>query len=247
MKIFITGGTTGIGLGLAKLYLESGYSVGICGRDLGKLKPEFVAKYPKLKTYQVDVLHLEELKKAVDDFSGGKLDIMIANAGVGEGKTQNIPDFNVTRKVFTLNTIGVINAFEAGMNNMLPNKCGHLVAMASIAGLVGLPWSGAYSASKAAVIKLCESYSIGFKKYGVDVTAIAPGFIDTPLTRRNRFKMPFLMSVEKAAMIIKNALDKKKAFLIFPWQMKILMTILEKMPRGLYRFLMGLNLVSYSD
>lgn len=244
MKIFITGGTTGIGLGLAKEYLKAGHVVGVCGRDLSKLDKELAKK---IKSYQVDVLNLEDLKKAVDDFSGGKLDIMIANAGVSAGKTPNIPDFNITREVFTINTLGVINAFEAGMNNMLPNKSGHLVAVASIAGMVGLPWSGAYSASKAAVLKLCESYSVGFKKYGVNVTAIAPGFIDTPLTRKNRFKMPFLMPVEKASIKIKRALDKKSSLFIFPWQMKILMTILEKMPRRLYRFLMGLNLVTYSD
>ena len=244
MKIFITGGTTGIGFGLAKEYLKAGYVVGVCGRDLSKLDKEFAQK---IKSYQVDVLNLEELKKAVDDFSGGKLDIMIANAGVAEGKTPNIPDFNATREIFTINTLGVINAFEAGMNNMLPNKSGHLVGVASIAGMVGLPWSGAYSASKAAVLTLCESYSVSFKKYGVNVTAIAPGFIDTPLTRRNRFKMPFLMPLEKASIKIKRALDRKKPLFIFPWQMKILMTILEIMPRRLYRFLMGLNLVSYSD
>jgi short-subunit dehydrogenase len=244
LKIFITGGTTGIGFALAKEYLKAGHVVGVCGRDLSKLDKEYAHK---IKSYQVDVLNLKDLKKAVDDFSGGKLDIMIANAGVSSGKTPNIPDFNITREVFTINTLGVINAFEAGMNNMLPNKSGHLVAVASIAGMVGLPWSGAYSASKAAVLKLCESYSVGFKKYGVNVTAIAPGFIDTPLTRKNRFKMPFLMPVEKASIKIKRALDKKKSLFIFPWQMNMLMTILEKMPRRLYRFLMGLNLVTYSD
>jgi len=247
LKIFITGGTTGLGLGLAEIYLKEGHSVGVCGRNLNKLDKDFVEKYPNLKSYQVDVLNLEELKKAVDDFSEGKLDIMIANAGVAEGKTPNIPDFNAVREVFTINSLGVINAFEAAMNNMLPNKSGHLVAVASLAGFVGLPWSGAYSASKAAVLKLCESYSVSFKKYGVNVSAIAPGFVDTPLTRRNKFKMPLLMPVDKAAIKIKRALEKKKVLFIFPWQMKILMAILEKMPRSLYRFLVGLNLVNYSD
>jgi len=247
LKIFITGGTTGIGLGLAEEYLKAGHSVGICGRNLDKLNPDFVKKYPKLKSYQVDVLNLEGLKKAVDEFSGGKLDMMIANAGVSEGKTSKIPDFDVTRMVFTTNTLGVINAFEAGMKHMFPHKSGHLVAVSSVAGLVGLPWAGAYSASKSAVLKLCESYAVSFKKYGVDVTVIAPGFIDTPLTRKNNFKMPWLMSADQAVVKIKRALDRKTVLFVFPWQMKILMTILEKMPRSLYRFLMGFNLVNYSD
>jgi short-subunit dehydrogenase len=126
-------------------------------------------------------------------------------------------------------------------------KKGHLVATASVAGFMGLPGAGAYSASKAAVLKLCESYSLDLKKFGIHVTAIAPGFIDTPLTQKNNHKMPFLMSSEKAAHLIKRAIEKKKVLYVFPFRMKIVVTILDKMPRSLYRLIMSLKFFNYSE
>ena len=241
MKVFITGGTTGIGLELAKVYLADGHDVAVCGRDIRKIPSEIRTKYPQLKTYQVDVRDLKNLKDSVNEFCQGKLDLIIANAGISTGKGLGPIDFEKTREVLSINTFGVINAFEAGLENMIPHKNGQLVAISSIAGLVGLPWAGAYSSSKAAVLTLCESYSIHLRKMGLRVSVVAPGFVDTPLTRSNKYFMPWLMEAPKAANKIKNALNRKKERFIFPWQMRILMAILNKMPRGLYRYLLRLN------
>lgn len=246
MKIFITGGTSGIGLALCKLYLEQGHEVGICGRDISKLSVDFVKGNPHLSIYQVDVTDREKLKKVVSEFSEDQLDIMIANAGLSSGKKTKIPDFDISRKIFEVNIFGVVNAFEAGLAHMLPYGKGQLVAISSVAGLVGLPGASAYGASKSCVIKYCESLCIGLKKSGIQVTNIMPGFIDTPLTQKNNHKMPWIMPAEKAALKIKNAIDKKKANFIFPWQMKTLMLILEKMPRFFYRFLFGLSIADYT-
>lgn len=246
MNIFITGGTTGIGLELAKLYLEEGHRVGVCGRSLHKFPEEIKNKYINLLCYEVDVTNREQLHKAVKDFAKGTLDIIIANAGRSVGKKTQIPNAVIANEVIDINVKGVLNTFEVGLELMLPKHKGHLVATASVAGFVGLPGAAAYSASKAAVLKICESYAIDMKPMGISVTAIAPGFIDTPLTRQNDHKMPFLMSSTKAAKIIKKAIEDKKVLYVFPLAMRIVITILDKMPRSLYRMLMGFKFFNYS-
>jgi len=153
----------------------------------------------------------------------------------------------VANDIIDINVKGVLNTFEFALELMLPKKKGHLVATASVAGFMGLPGAGAYSASKAAVLKLCESYSIDLKRSGINVTAIAPGFIDTPLTQQNNHKMPFIMSSDKAARLIKRALEKKKVLYVFPLRMKIIVAILDKMPRSWYRCLMGSKILNYSS
>ncbi len=246
MKIFITGGTTGIGFKLCDLYLQEGHEVAICGRSLSKLPEGYQEKNPKLKCYELDVMEREKLKKAVSDFSGGNLDLIIANAGISGRKDKGFIDFEKANDILSTNIFGVLNTIESGLDQFLPQKKGQIVLISSVAGFVGLPWAPAYSGSKAAVLKMGESLSIGLKSSGIHVTTIAPGFIDTPLTRKNKYKMPFLLSLEDGAKKIKNAIDQKKILYIFPWQMKIIMGFLEIIPRFIYRFLMGLNLVDYS-
>lgn len=247
MNIFITGGTTGIGLALAKSYLEEGHRVGICARNLEKFPAEIKNKYKLLKCYQVDVVNREELRAAILDFAGDTLDIVVANAGRSVGAKSKTPQFSVANDIIDINVKGVLNTFEIALELMMPKKKGHLVATASVAGFMGLPGAGAYSASKAAVLKLCESYAIDLKRFGISVSAIAPGFIDTPLTQQNNHKMPFIMSAEKAAKLIKRAIERKKVLYVFPLRMKIIVAILEKMPRSWYRCLMGLKMLNYSS
>ncbi len=249
MNIFITGGTTGIGLELALTYLRDGHRVGICARDLNKFPSEISNKFKQLKTYQLDVTDLQALESAVSDFVGPEaiLDIMVANAGRSVGAKTKMPNLKIAREIVDININGVLNSFEVALKYMLPKKQGHLVATASVAGLVGLPGAAAYSASKSYVLTLCESLSLDLKTQGIHVTAIAPGFVDTPLTQKNNHKMPFLMTADKAAILIKNAIDMKKVLFIFPWQMKIVMEVLRKIPRSWYRRLMLSKLFNYSE
>lgn len=247
MNIFITGGTTGIGLAVAKLYLEDGHRVGICARNLEKFPTEIRNKYKLLKCYEVDVVNRDQIRAAIHDFANGDLDIVFANAGRSVGAKSKTPQFSVANDIMDINVKGVLNTFEAALEIMMPKKKGHLVATASVSGFMGLPGAGAYSASKAAVLKLCESYSIDLKRLGINVTAIAPGFIDTPLTQQNNHKMPFIMSADKAAKLIKAAIEKKKVLYVFPFRMKIIVAILDKMPRSWYRCLMGLKMLNYSS
>lgn len=245
-KIFITGGTTGIGWELAKAYTREGASVGVCGRDLSKLPAGWEIDHPLIRAYAVDVANASDLIAAVADFAPDGLDLMIANAGIGVGSKKRDPNFEAWRKVFDINVGGVLNAFEAAFPKMSQNNRGHLVAVASVAGFVGLPGNGAYSGSKAAVIKLCESLQLDMRGRGIDVTCICPGFIDTPLTRKNDHPMPFLLPLDRGVRLIKGAIDRKERLFLFPLPMKLVITLLDKMPRFLYRFIMSFKFANYS-
>lgn len=246
MKVFITGGTTGLGLELARKYRTDGWLVGVCGRDLSKL-PEDVANDEMIKGYSADVKDRARMREVIEEFAQGELDLIIANAGRSVGKKTTMPDFEASRDVIEINVMGVLNTFEPAIELMIKQNRGHIVAIASVAGMVGLPGAAPYSASKAAVLKLCESYSLDLKRFNIDVTVIAPGFVDTPLTRKNNHPMPFLMDAPKAARLMKAAIDKKKVRYLFPWQMKLVMETLSRLPRCLYRRIMGIKKFNYSS
>lgn len=249
MNVFITGGTSGIGLELVKHYLDAGHRVALTGRNLTKIESEDFFSHPRLSCYQVDVKDREQMKKVIVEFaqSHGDLDLVVANAGRSVGPKSSTPNFELGREVVEINLLGVMNTFGPSLEAMLPNKKGQLVAISSVAGFIGLPGASFYSASKAGVSMICESLSVDLKNKGISVSCICPGFIDTPLTQQNDHKMPFLMDAPAAAKRIARAIERKKALSIFPWPMCFIITILRLMPRGLYRFVMGLKFIDYRN
>lgn len=245
-SIFITGGTTGIGWELAQSYLRDGHRVAVCGRDLSKLPESSKSDYPKLKGYQISVTDKVATKEAIDDFAKEGLDIVIANAGISHGAKNRWPDAEVTTRIYETNVLGVVNTFMPALNVFKEKGSGQIVAIASVAGFIGLPGASAYSGSKSAVIQMCESYALDLPRWGIDVTCICPGFIDTPLTRKNDHPMPFLLSCEAAVAKMRKAIDKRKVLYVFPWQMAIAIHILRRIPRKLYRLFMKLPFADYS-
>ena len=241
MKIFITGGTSGVGKALAEAYLKEGHKVAICGRDSSRIKDDELMSYRNLQYFQVDVCHKKELHDAICEFARGELDLLIASAGISAPKDSPLVDFSRGREIIQTNVTGLFNAFEMAQQLMVPKKRGHLVAISSVAALAGLPRTGPYCASKAAVLRLCETMALDLASFGIDVSVVLPGFVKTPLTDKNLHPMPWMMTPTKAAFIIKKGLSLKKKVIIFPWQMRIIMCFLEKIPRSLYRFLMGFN------
>ncbi|MEC7276900.1 MAG: SDR family NAD(P)-dependent oxidoreductase [Bdellovibrionota bacterium] len=246
-SVFITGGTTGIGWELANLYLKSGWRVGVCGRDLGKLPGGALDSDPFLLGYTLDVTDQEKVRETINEFAKDGLDVVIANAGISHGSKSSWPEEKVTRQIMEINLMGTLNAFFPALDIFKEKKAGHIVAIASVAGFVGLPGASAYSSSKGALIHLMESYALHLPSvYNIDVTTICPGFIDTPLTQKNDHSMPFLMPAPKGARLIKAAIDQKKVLFVFPWQMALVIHILRRIPRALYRWIMKLPLFNYS-
>lgn len=245
--VFITGGTTGIGMELAKLYAGKGWKVGVCGREKSRFDENFSIPNSNVSFYAVDVANRDELKAAIVDFSKSiGLDLLIANAGIGYKFKTKVPDFEWSYKMVHVNLLGVMYAFEAALDVMIPRSKGHLVAISSVAGYNGLPGVSAYSATKAAVQKYCESLHLDMKQFNINVTTICPGFVETPMTANNQHAMPFLMKAPRAAHLIYRAIDKKKMIYAFPFFFSIIVRILGMLPRTWYRAFMRLKSVNYS-
>lgn len=243
-SVFITGASSGLGMELAKLYKSKGWRVGACARRgelLEKLKQDH-----GVQIYQADVTKKEEIAAAIEDFGKEGLDLVIANAGKSYENKSRIPDFQVGRDLVEVNLIGAMNTFEPALKLMLKQKSGHLAAVASIAGLNGLPGVSAYSASKAGVIKMCESLGLDLAKEGISTTVVCPGFIDTPLTRKNPHPMPFMVEATQAAQAIYEGIERKKRRIYFPFIFTLAVRILSLLPRGLYAKIMSMDKLNYS-
>lgn len=213
-----------------------GHTVAVCGRNEHKFHESFGNETP-IKFYCVDVADKQSITEALDDFAGSDgLDLVIANAGIPMGDKAGGQNLNRNINVMNINVMGVLYTFDAALSHMLPKKSGHLVGISSIAAFNGLPGVSAYSASKAAVEKYCESLGLDLLSRGIHVTCICPGFIDTPLTKINKHPMPFLMEAPDAARKIARAIEKKKHRYIFPFFFGHLTLLLSFLPRGIYHW-----------
>lgn len=245
--VFITGGTTGIGMELAKHYLAHGWKVGVCGRERAKFEENFVSHRDNVSFYAVDVSDRAALKSAILDFSSSiGLDLMIANAGIGYKFKTKVPDFEYSYKMVHVNLLGVMYAVEAALDVMIPRGKGHLVMVSSIAGYNGLPGVSAYSATKAAVQKYAESLHLDLRQFNINVTTICPGFVETPLTSNNHHSMPFIMKAPRAAELIAKAIHKKKMVYAFPFFFATLVRLISMLPRTWYRFIISKKAFNYS-
>jgi hypothetical protein len=240
-KIFITGASSGIGEALAKQYIKSGAQLGLVARRfdlLERLRGEIVAAggvAPAL--YTGDVRDAASLKTAAKDFMArfGVPDIVIANAGVSRGTlTEMEDDLKAFQDIFDINVMGMVNTFHAFVEPMKNARQGTLVGIASVAGFRGIPGGGAYSASKAAAIRYCESLRVELRDAGISVVTICPGYIRTPMTNVNKFKMPFLIDVSEAVVRFERAIDRKTSFTVIPWTMGVAARVLRVVPNWLY-------------
>mgnify|MGYP000754809635 CR=1 FL=1 len=242
-SIFITGGSSGIGLSTAREFKKNGYRVGICGRNqqkLDALKGEF-------EVFNVDVVEREKLQYAIEKFAEGGLDIVFANAGVSHKEKTKIPDFEDCRKIIDININGVLNTFEPAVSIFLKQGHGHLIATSSVAGFNGHPGVGAYGAAKSFTMKLCETFQIDLRRSGIKTICVVPGFIDTPLTQKNNHSMPLIGSSEAIATKIYQAVIKDRANVYYPRTFATLVRALSLLPRGIYRKFMSLERFNYSS
>jgi len=160
----------------------------------------------------------------------GPVDLLVANAGVGAPTALDPMNINAIEKMFRVNVLGTIYSIEAVLSNMLQRKSGHLAAVSSMASYKGLPGESAYCASKAALNVYMEGLRIQLREYNVAVTTICPGFVRTPMTEVNDFKMPWLLEADDAARRIAKALAARKKVYNFPWQMRLLMKLTGWLP-----------------
>jgi short-subunit dehydrogenase len=244
--VFITGASSGIGQALAARFERAGYRLALVARRAAEVQAWAAAQQldpARYAVYAADVRDIASITAAAAACiaAQGVPDVVIANAGISVGiDTAELGDLDVMRATFETNNLGMAATFQPFLRAMRERKSGTLVGIASVAGIRGLPGHGAYSSSKAAVISYCESLRGECRADGIRVVTIGPGYIDTPLTRGNRYSMPFLMQPDDFADRAFKAIVAGVSYRIIPWQMGVVAKLMRVLPNWLYdRLLAG--------
>lgn len=244
--VFITGASSGIGQALAARFARAGYRLALVARRTAELQAwaEAQGLGPEhCRVYGADVAQVESVVAAGQACLAeqGLPEVVIANAGISVGMdTGERDDLEVLSRTFATNNVGMAATFHPFVRPMQARGAGALVGIASVAAIRGLPGHGAYCGSKAAVVSYCESLRGELRGSGVSVVTLVPGYVDTPLTRENRYPMPFLMTPEAFADRAFDAIAGRASYRVIPWQMGVVAKLLRLLPNALFdRLLQG--------
>jgi short-subunit dehydrogenase len=243
LNILITGASSGIGEELAKRYSKDENRLFLVARSCEKLNA-LKKSLKNVETLCIDLSNLEEATRVGEELSSKNLDLIILNAGVSLGhNSQELPPLEDFTNLFNINFLSnhaVLQPLEKG----LKERGGKIVFISSLASIFTMPTSIAYSSSKRALNSYADGLRLSLKPYGVEVVNILPGFIETPLTDKNRFKMPFLMSLKEGVDRIESGIDKGVHTLIFPKRFYIIIKLLSLLPLKLKSRLINRRLPS---
>ena len=236
-SILITGASSGIGEALALAYAADGIYLALSGRDKERLDDVAQACRNKGAEVRADVMDVTD-QAAMAAWIGAcdsvaPLDLVIANAGISGGTARDGEAESQAREIFAVNLDGVLNTIWPAIHAMRPRRQGQVAIVSSVAGFRGIPGAPAYSASKAAVLNYGDALRGMLHEDGIGVSVICPGYVVSRMTAANKFPMPFLMSGEKAAGIIKRRLARGKGRIVFPWPMLWIVRTLQALPIAL--------------
>lgn len=238
--VWITGASSGIGEALAHQLSMRGAKLALSGRNIEALNKLKNALTTEANIYAFDVADKKATCDTVDaiirDFK--KIDLAILNAGISQHA--DLESFASSfEPLMQVNVLGPVYAIDALLKIFLPINKGHIATISSLASLGGLPKAAAYCASKSALKAIFESLQIDLSKTNIKTSIIFPGFIKTPLTDKNDFKMPFLMSAKKAAKIMADRLAKEEPQIYFPRFFAFMIRAVNLLPNFLYVKLMS--------
>ena len=245
--IWITGASSGIGRSTTLEAGRRGYRLAITARRvalLEQLKEELASNGGRPEDVLVvpaDVTQLSEVRNAYAAISSrfGSIDILLANAGT------NLPSHSSTfqvlayKELYEINFFGVLNCIEVALPDMRRRSAGQIAAVSSVAGYRALPTAAAYGSSKAALTYFLESLRFDVEKDGIAVTVISPGFVKTPLTDKNDFPMPFIISPEQAALRIMDGIEGRAFEIHFPKRFTLLLKLLGLLPKRVYHWIVS--------
>ncbi len=234
--IWITGGSTGIGKSLAIKFASKGWNVAVSARRV-ELLNELSNSHENISGFPLDVTDKEKCKEVFDKIKNKyeSIDICFFSTGTWDPKKEKDIDVEQMENVFKVNFFGTVNSIKAVEKYFRDRKNGIITIVSSIAGYRGLPNSTGYGPSKSALNNLAESLYFDFKRFNVRVCLVSPGFIQTPMTDKNDFKMPFLKTPEYAADQIYEGLVNKNIFEIhFPKSLTITLKLLSLLPSKIY-------------
>lgn len=242
-RALVTGASSGLGRAIALELGRRGCEVWLAARRVGELESAAAAIRARGGRAVVRALDVRDAERVVAsvrawDRESGGFELVLANAGIGTGmqgaRRGPSVDLAAEQEVWRVNLVGATATLAAALEPMLARGHGTLAAVTSLAGRRGMPGSGAYAASKAALIAYLESLRCAVEPSGLRVVELRPGFVHTPLTARNEFKMPFAWPVERAALTCVEALCARRRVCAFPWQLVLATEFLRLLPTGLY-------------
>ncbi len=236
--VLITGASSGIGQALALHYAQAGWRLALVVRKEFETKNWLDAFGISGNSYQIYIADVADVTAVVAVGEAvlarqGVPDVVIANAGISIGMDTAVrADLDVMTRTFATNNVGAAATFHPFVQPMIERGHGTLVGLASVAAIRGLPGHGAYCASKAAVVSYCESLRGELRATGVKVVTLLPGYVDTPLTQRNRYVMPFLMQPAAFAKAAAQAIAAQDSYRVIPWQMGVVAKLLRLLPNA---------------
>lgn len=232
MTVLITGASSGIGAGLAKSWADDGYHVIACGRDPARLAT-LQQHSPNIETCTFDMTDIDACHQALAD---RRADLVILCAGTCEYLDNGVVDAALVERVIKTNFQGPVNCLAALQSQLVPGN--RVVLVSSMAHWLPFPRAEAYGASKAALSWFADSLRLDWEPKGIAVTVVSPGFVDTPLTRKNDFAMPGQVSVDSAVKAIRRGLAKGKNRIAFPTGFGLVMRMLSGLPNVVQRALL---------
>ena len=237
--IFVTGASSGIGKALSIKFANNGWKVLASARRLDllkKLNKESInlnAIIPIKMDISNNKTVSSQVEKTIKKY--GIPDIVLLNAGTNNPNSKNIFSIEETEQIFKINFFGTLNCLHALLPFLKKKNKSQVIFMSSVAGYRGLPYAAAYCSSKSAITTFAESIYNQCKNLGIAIRVINPGFVKTPLTDKNKFKMPMIIPVEKAADIMyKKIVFSKKFEINCPWLFCFFMKILRVLPNSVY-------------
>ncbi|MFZ4481802.1 MAG: SDR family oxidoreductase [Rhodoferax sp.] len=244
--VFITGASSGLGQALARRFYQAGYSLALVVRRTAAAEAwveERLWDVDRYQIYAADVSITDSIV-AVGQVClrrQGVPDVVIACAGISVGvDTAERADIDVIARTFATNNIGTAASFHPFLRPMIERGSGILVGIGSVNGIRGFPGHGANCPSKAAMISYCECLRGELRGTGVKVVTLCPGYIDTPLTQKNAYSMPFLMRAEDFAEKAFRAIEAGVSYRVIPWQMGLVAKLLRMLPNRIFdRFFAG--------
>jgi NAD(P)-dependent dehydrogenase (short-subunit alcohol dehydrogenase family) len=240
--VWITGASSGIGKAVALEMARRGYRIAITARraeQLDEIVKEAQAFGGRITAYVGDVTDpasMEDVISRIESIQGA-ITFAFLNAGIALYTNAQTLDLDVFQKTYAVNVFGVVNSLAPLLKRMKERGKGQVAVTSSVAGYGGLPRASAYCSSKAAVIALCESLKFDCDRLGITLQVVNPGFVDTPLTQKNDFAMPFLLTMDDAANRTCDGFAKSGFEITYPRRLAWSLKLLNHLPYWLYFWL----------
>ena len=234
-NVWVIGASSGIGEAFARLIGRDGTRVAISARSAEKLDA-IASSESSIEAFPVDITDEKAVSgtaSAVED-QFGSIDLLVVCSGYWANMPSDNLDLEKMKTAMAVNFLGAANAVSAVIPGMKERGRGHIVLVASVAGYRGLPRAGAYGPTKAALMNFAETLKVDLASFGIDVSVVNPGFVDTPMTSTNKFAMPQMITADQAARHMLDGIKKNKFAIVFPFPFASLVRLSAILPNWFF-------------